>query len=84
MDLCDRRCLAHCHCRRADPQTVPGVTLKSLFALGITDGIAPCPAALVVLLGALALYRVAFGLFLIVAFSTGLAAVLIGFGLAIV
>jgi nickel/cobalt transporter (NicO) family protein len=32
----------------------------------------------------LALHRVAFGLFLIVAFSAGLAAVLIGFGLAIV
>jgi ABC-type nickel/cobalt efflux system permease component RcnA len=44
----------------------------------------PCPAALVVLLGALAIHRVAFGLFLIVAFSTGLASVLTGFGLAVV
>ena len=44
----------------------------------------PCPAALVVLLGALAIHRIAFGLFLIVAFSAGLAAVLIGFGLAMV
>ena len=54
------------------------------MALGITGGIVPCPAALVVLLGALALHRVAFGLFLIVAFSGGLAAVLIGLGLAMV
>jgi nickel/cobalt transporter (NicO) family protein len=68
----------------ADTPTASGVSLKSLFALGITGGIVPCPAALVVLLGALALHRVAFGLFLIVAFSAGLAAVLIGFGLAIV
>jgi nickel/cobalt exporter len=60
------------------------VSLKSLFVLGITGGIVPCPAALVVLLGALALHRVAFGLFLIVAFSVGLAAALIGFGLAMV
>ncbi|MBF6560048.1 MAG: sulfite exporter TauE/SafE family protein [Candidatus Binataceae bacterium] len=68
----------------ADSQTAAGVSLKSLFALGITGGIVPCPAALVVLLGALALHRIAFGLFLIVAFSAGLAAVLIGFGLAMV
>lgn len=60
------------------------ISLKSLLVLGITGGIVPCPAALVVLLGALAIHRVAFGLFLIVAFSFGLAAVLIGFGLAIV
>jgi ABC-type nickel/cobalt efflux system permease component RcnA len=60
------------------------ISLKSLCALGITGGIVPCPAALVVLLGALAIHRVAFGLFLIVAFSAGLAAVLIGFGLAMV
>ena len=60
------------------------ISLKGLCALGITGGIVPCPAALVVLLGALAIHRIAFGLFLIVAFSAGLAAVLIGFGLAMV
>ncbi|MGH8336415.1 MAG: nickel/cobalt transporter, partial [Gammaproteobacteria bacterium] len=61
-----------------------GVSLKSLFALGVTGGIVPCPAALVVLLGALAIHRLVFGLFLIVAFSAGLAAALISFGLAFV
>jgi ABC-type nickel/cobalt efflux system permease component RcnA len=66
------------------PEVTPGVSLKSLLALGITGGIVPCPGALVVLLSALALHRVAFGLFLIVAFSAGLAAVLIGFGMAMV
>jgi nickel/cobalt exporter len=60
------------------------LSLSGLFALGITGGIVPCPAALVVLLGALAFHRVAFGLFLIVAFSAGLAAVLISLGLAMV
>jgi nickel/cobalt exporter len=58
--------------------------LRGLLALGISGGIVPCPAALVVLLSALSLNRAGFGLFLIVAFSAGLAAVLIGFGLAVV
>lgn len=66
------------------PRVIRELSLSGLFALGITGGIVPCPAALVVLLGALAFHRVAFGLFLIVAFSAGLAAVLIGLGLAMV
>ncbi len=60
------------------------VSLRTLFALGVTGGIVPCPAALVVLLSAISLNRVAFGLVLIVAFSLGLAAVLIAIGLLIV
>jgi ABC-type nickel/cobalt efflux system permease component RcnA len=57
------------------------VTLRRLLILGITGGAVPCPAALVVLLSAIALRRITFGLFLILAFSFGLAAVLIGIGL---
>jgi ABC-type nickel/cobalt efflux system permease component RcnA len=60
------------------------VSLRTLFALGITGGIIPCPAALVVLLSAISLNRVAFGLVLIVAFSLGLAAVLVAVGVLIV
>lgn len=60
------------------------VSYRQLLTLGITGGIVPCPAALVVLLSAVALHRIAFGLFLIVAFSIGLAAVLIGVGLLMV
>jgi ABC-type nickel/cobalt efflux system permease component RcnA len=60
------------------------VSLRELLALGVTGGIVPCPAALVVLLSAVALRRVGFGLFLIVAFSVGLAAVLIAIGLLMV
>jgi ABC-type nickel/cobalt efflux system permease component RcnA len=60
------------------------VSITQLLTLGITGGIVPCPAALVVLLGALSLHRVALGLFLIVAFSLGLAAVLIAIGLSMV
>ncbi|HEY0795538.1 MAG TPA: hypothetical protein VGD64_07135 [Acidisarcina sp.] len=60
------------------------VSLTQLFTLGITGGIIPCPAALIVLLSAFALHRVGLGFFLIVAFSLGLAAVLIGFGMMMV
>ncbi len=44
----------------------------------------PCPAALVVLLSAFSLHRIGFGLFLITAFSFGLAAVLVIVGLTMV
>lgn len=60
------------------------VSLRALFALGVTGGIVPCPAALIVLLSAVALGRIGFGLLLIVAFSLGLAAVLIAIGLMMV
>jgi nickel/cobalt exporter len=61
-----------------------GVSAASLVTLGVTGGIVPCPGALVVLLSALALNRVGFGLLLIVAFSVGLAAVLIAIGILMV
>jgi ABC-type nickel/cobalt efflux system permease component RcnA len=62
-----------------NPTQAPGLT--QLLTLGITGGIIPCPAALIVLLSAFALHRIGLGFFLIVAFSAGLAAVLIGFGM---
>jgi high-affinity nickel-transport protein len=72
--------------KRSDvaPAPTKAVSLYQLFALGITGGIIPCPAALVVLLSAFALHRIGLGFFLIVAFSLGLAAVLIGFGMLMV
>jgi nickel/cobalt exporter len=60
------------------------ISPRQLLVLGITGGIVPCPAALVVLLSAVALHRTGFGLFLIVAFSIGLAAVLMAMGLVAV
>jgi high-affinity nickel-transport protein len=60
------------------------IPLRQLLTLGITGGMVPCPAALVVLLSALSLHRVGLGLFLIVAFSMGLAGVLIVIGLLMV
>jgi len=60
------------------------LSLRELCTLGITGGIVPCPAALVVLLSAFSLHRIGFGLFLITAFSFGLAAVLVIVGLTMV
>lgn len=60
------------------------VTWRSLLALGISGGLLPCPSALVVLLSAIALNRVGFGLILVFAFSLGLAGVLSGIGLLFV
>jgi len=74
----------HSHGGEREMPRARELSLSGLFALGITGGIVPCPAALVVLLGALAFHRVPFGLFLIVAFSAGLATVLIILGLAMV
>jgi nickel/cobalt transporter (NicO) family protein len=55
---------------------------RSLTAVGISGGLLPCPSALVVLLAAISLHRVALGLLLIVAFSAGLALSIAGIGLA--
>ena len=75
----------HSHGRRPhDHRPATTVSLRELVALGVTGGIVPCPAALVVLLSALSLHRVGFGLLLIVAFSIGLAVVLIAIGLLMV
>ncbi len=60
------------------------ITVRSLLALGISGGIVPCPSALVVLLSAVALHRIAYGMALITAFSVGLASVLIIIGLMVV
>jgi len=61
----------------------PGLGRAGLVALGISSGIIPCPSALVVLLAAISMHRVAFGIVLIVAFSAGLASTLTGIGLAL-
>ncbi len=57
---------------------------RGLVALGVAGGIVPCPSALVVLLSALAFHQVLLGLGLILAFSAGLAAVLVATGLLMV
>jgi ABC-type nickel/cobalt efflux system permease component RcnA len=66
---------------------IPGkapLHFPSAVVAAMSGGIAPCPAAIVVLLTALHLHRVGYGLLLIVIFSLGLAAVLTGLGIAVV
>ena len=57
---------------------------SSLVAVGVSGGLLPCPSALVVLLGAISLHRIGFGMLLVVAFSVGLALTITGIGLVVV
>jgi nickel/cobalt transporter (NicO) family protein len=59
-------------------------SIRDLIAVGISGGLLPCPTALVVLLAAISLHRVGYGLVLILAFSLGLAGAMTGVGLAAV
>jgi len=61
-----------------------GIRWRSLVGLGVSGGLVPCPDAIAILLVAIAINRVALGLSLVVAFSAGLAAVLIAIGIAMV
>jgi nickel/cobalt exporter len=71
----------HPHHPHGGPESL---SRRSLVAVGISGGLLPCPSALVVLLAAISLHRLAFGLLLVVAFSTGLALTITGIGLAAV
>jgi ABC-type nickel/cobalt efflux system permease component RcnA len=59
------------------------VSMSSLIALGASGGLVPCPSALVLLLSSIALGRIGLGLSLLVAFSLGLAGVLMAIGLIV-
>jgi len=74
----------HEHHDHHHPSIDKGVSIPSLLALGISGGLLPCPAALVLLLGAIAVNKTALGLILVIAFSLGLSAVLTGLGLTLV
>ena len=54
------------------------------LSIRILGGLEPCPSALVLLLSAIALHQIAYGLVLIGGFSLGLASVLTSLGLAAV
>jgi ABC-type nickel/cobalt efflux system permease component RcnA len=57
---------------------------RDALVAAASGNVAPCPAALVVLLAAIATNRVGYGLILIVAFSIGLALTLTALGVAVV
>jgi ABC-type nickel/cobalt efflux system permease component RcnA len=60
------------------------VSWSGLVALGASGGLVPCESALVLLLSAIALRRAGLGLVLLVAFSLGLAIVLMGIGVVVI
>ncbi len=63
---------------------LPSGGWRNVLVLGATGGLLPCPSAMVVMLSAISLNRIGFGLVLIVFFSMGLAAVLVAMGFALV
>ena len=71
----------HHHHHHADQ---PKEDWSSILAIGISGGLVPCPSALVLLLSAIALHQITYGLVLIGGFSLGLASVLTSLGLAAV
>ena len=74
----------HAQDHRTDTGKNLKLTWKSLAALGVVGGLVPSVSALVILLAAILLHRVGFGLLLILAFSGGMAVVLTGIGLLLV
>src|SRR4029078_2269193 len=56
------------HRHHHDHQHEHDLSRRSLVAVGVSGGLLPCPSALVVLLAAISLHRIGFGLLLIVAF----------------
>jgi len=71
----------HHHHHHAPPGDI---TVGSLMALGASGGLVPCPAAMVLLLSAIAIGRVGLGLILLLAFSLGLAGVLMAIGMLVI
>jgi nickel/cobalt exporter len=69
---------AHPHAEETPRQ---GVNLGSLIALGVSGGIVPCPAALLLIPAAIGLGAIFKGLLLVVSFSLGLAVVLMAMGI---
>ena len=83
--LAHRRAHAHGHHHHHDhSHDHADLSLRSLVTVGISGGLLPCPSALVVLLAAISLHRIAFGLALVLAFSVGLAFTISAIGLVAV
>jgi len=74
--------LVHTHGGSTHSHMIEGeITPASLISLGVSGGMVPCPSALILMLSAIALGRPAFGLVLLIGFSSGLALVLMSIGM---
>jgi len=74
----------HAHAHSHAHAQASTITWRSLFLLGLAGGLIPSTSALLILLGAIAAGRPAFGLVLVVAFGLGMAAVMSSIGLVLV
>lgn len=79
----------HTHHHHMHSHLPPGaggskMTMRGLLTLGVSGGLLPCPAALVLLLSAISLDQLGFGMILVIAFSTGLAIVLSAIGVLMI
>jgi ABC-type nickel/cobalt efflux system permease component RcnA len=79
LSLLRKRLHSHSHFHSHSHAHKP-TSLSSLVKLGIAGGLIPCPSALVMLLSAVALHQISYGLFLVGGFSLGLASVLVILG----
>ncbi len=79
---------SHAHGGRSHTHVLPApgseVKRRELIAMGLAGGLVPSPSALVVLLAAIALGRLAFGIGLVIAYGVGLALTLIAAGMLVV
>lgn len=78
---------AHVHGHTHEVPPLPSgapLSFRNVVLVAMSGNVAPCPAALVVLLTALSLHRLGYGMLVVIAFSIGLAAVLTGLGIAVV
>ena len=71
----------HEHPHEHDHPHEHGHRRAGLLGMGVAGGLVPSPSALVVLLGAVALGRTAFGVLLVLAYGLGMAATLTAAGL---
>lgn len=74
----------HHHVHGDAARAVAPTSWKGLGVIALSGGLLPSPSALVVLLGAVALHRVVFGLVLVGTFSVGLAAALTAVGILVI
>jgi nickel/cobalt transporter (NicO) family protein len=68
----------------APPAGIAPTSWKGLGVIALSGGLLPSPSALIVLLAAVALHRIAFGLVLVGVFSVGLAAALTIVGVLVI
>jgi ABC-type nickel/cobalt efflux system permease component RcnA len=75
--------LTHTHGGSTHTHTPPeNISWRNLLALGVSGGLLPCPSALILMLSAISLNRIGYGIILTMVFSIGLATTLTAVGLA--